>query len=124
MGRTTLRVELENTRNAIRKHRDMKGDDRCHLDDGELYSILPEGDTRPIVETAVDLNNCIKYIRCRQEGREYISPQRRIEELEIEVERLRLSRVELTHYLTQTSKELEQCKAKIAQLTSREELDL
>ncbi len=34
--------ELEKTRNAIRKHRDEKGHDRCWLDDQELYKILPE----------------------------------------------------------------------------------
>lgn len=28
---------------AIRKHRDAKGDDRCWLDDYQLYSVLPEG---------------------------------------------------------------------------------
>lgn len=28
---------------AIRKHRDEKGDDRCWLDDYQLYSVLPEG---------------------------------------------------------------------------------
>jgi hypothetical protein len=74
--------EVERLRAAIRKHRDERGDDRCHADDGELYSVLPEGDTRPARETAVTLENCAKYIECRQTGREYVSPQRRIEELE------------------------------------------
>jgi hypothetical protein len=67
---------------AIRKHRDYRGDDRCYQDDGELYKVLPEGDTRPPREVAVTLMNCEAYIRCRQQGREYVSPQRRIEELE------------------------------------------
>jgi hypothetical protein len=67
---------------AVRKHRDTRGDDRCHADDGELYAALPEGDTRPARETAVTLENCARYVECRQAGREYVSPQRRIEELE------------------------------------------
>lgn len=67
---------------AIRQHRDERGDDRCHADDGRLYAVLPEGDTRPERETAVTVENCQGYIACRQTGREYVSPQRRIEELE------------------------------------------
>ena len=39
---------LEQTRYHLREHRDMRGDDKCHLDDHELYeATLPEGDTRP-----------------------------------------------------------------------------
>jgi hypothetical protein len=81
---------------AIRQHRDERGDDRCHADDGRLYAVLPEGDTRPERETAVTIENCQRYIECRQTGREYVSPQRRIEELEAEVVQLRqrLSAVE------------------------------
>lgn len=74
---------------AIRRHRDERGDDRCHADDGRLYAVLPEGDTRPEREAAVTLENCARYIECRQTGREYVSPQRRIKELEAEVARLR-----------------------------------
>ncbi len=82
---------------AIRRHRDERGDDRCHLDDGTLYAVLPEGDTRPDRETAVTLENCQRFIRNRQCGREYISPQVRIEELEAEV--ARLYRIETEHLL-------------------------
>lgn len=67
---------------AIRKHRDYRGDDRCHLDDAELYSALPEGDTRPAEEVAVTPENCLNFIACRQQGRTYVSPQRKIEQLE------------------------------------------
>lgn len=38
-----LVLVLENTRAAIRKHRDEKGHDRCWLDDLVLYRMLPEG---------------------------------------------------------------------------------
>lgn len=81
--------ELEKLRTAVRKHMHTRGDDRCHLDDGELYAALPEGDTRPERETAVTIENCHRFIDCRQRGREYVSPQRRIEELEAEVKRLK-----------------------------------
>ena len=70
---------------AIRKHRDMRGDDRCYQDDHDLYLILPEGDTRPETEVAVTIENCQRYIECRQSGREYVSPQRRIKDLEIQL---------------------------------------
>lgn len=83
--------EVERLRAAIRKHRDTRGDDRCFMDDAELYRVLPEGDTRPGRDTAVTLENCYRFIKLRQEGRgcEYVSPQRRIEELESEVARLK-----------------------------------
>ncbi len=71
---------------AIRKHRDMRGDDKCFQDDAELYGILTEGDTRPERDTAVTIENCQRYIECRQQGRDYVSPQRRIEELEAKVD--------------------------------------
>ena len=77
-----LAFERDRLRSAIRKHRDYRGDDRCFADDHELYCVLPEGDTRPARETAVTIENCAKFIECRQQGREYVSPQRRIEELE------------------------------------------
>ncbi len=52
---------------AIRKHRDTEGEDRCWKTDDELYKVLPEGknnaDTR-IEEPLVMLNKCIRYIKC------------------------------------------------------------
>lgn len=81
-------AEVENLRAAIRRHRDYRGDDRCCGDDHELYCALPEGDTRPERETLVTIENCQHFIECRQTGREYVSPQRRIEELEKENARL------------------------------------
>ncbi len=82
-------VGLEDLKLAVRKHMNTRGDDRCFQDDHELYLALPEGDTRPDWEVAVTLENCTRYIECRQQGREYVSPQRRIEELEAEVKDLR-----------------------------------
>lgn len=67
---------------AIRKHRDEKGDNRCWLDDDELYKVLPEGYTPPKRDQAVELDNCKKYIDCRHNpGTEYVSPDKEIERL-------------------------------------------
>lgn len=67
---------------AIRKHRDYRGDDRCWLDDEELYRVLPEGYTPPQRDGAVELENCKRFIECRRNPKtEYVSPQREIEEL-------------------------------------------
>lgn len=94
--------EVARLQNAIRRHRDHRGDDRCYQDDAELYTVLPEGDTRPARETAVTIENCQRYIECRQQGREYVSPQRRIEELEAEVARLRHALARSNYEITQT----------------------
>jgi hypothetical protein len=72
--------------NAIRKHRDQKGDDRCYEDDYELYKSLPEGYIPPISAVGIDLNLCAKYQQCRQDPRiEYVSPQKQIEEQNIRI---------------------------------------
>lgn len=96
-------TEVKLLRTSIRKHRDYRGDDRCHLDDGELYAVLPEGDTRPEKDTAVTIENCQRFIECRQIGREYVSPQRRIEELEVEVRSLQAQLDLQQHYLSRES---------------------
>lgn len=68
---------------AIRKHRDQRGDDRCWLDDEELYAILPEGFKPLIRDSGVELERCKKFIECRHNpATQYISPQRKIDELE------------------------------------------
>ncbi len=69
--------------NAIRRHRDQRGDDRCWLDDEELYRELPEGYQPPQRDSCVELEMCRKYIASRHNKNTiYVSPQRRIEELE------------------------------------------
>lgn len=79
-------LEVERLRNAIRQHRDARGDDRCWLDDEELYRTLPEGYTPPERDTAVELSRCEAFIRNRQNpATVYVSPQRRIDELESEL---------------------------------------
>ena len=43
--------EINRLRDAIRKHRDQRSDD------GELYAVLPEGDTRLLGNTTVLVEN-------------------------------------------------------------------
>jgi hypothetical protein len=68
--RMKLKSEIKRLRNAIRQHRDQKLDDRCWMDDYELYEVLPEG----IDPSYVDLRllpkeemrrNCDRFIECR-----------------------------------------------------------
>lgn len=81
---------IEQLEAAIRSHRDQRGDDRCWIDDETLYRVLPEGYTPPLRDSSVELALCAKYIECRHNPlTEYVSPQRRIEELEREVEQYR-----------------------------------
>lgn len=76
-------AELEQ---AIRQHRNARGDDRCWMDDEELYNVLPEGYTPPARDTSVELALCQKFIHNRHHPQtEYVSPQRRIEKLEAEI---------------------------------------
>ena len=90
----SLHGEIEALETAIRRHRDYRGDDRCYLDDRELYAVLPEGYEPPAKDTAVTLAQCERFIACRQDpATEYVSPQRRIEELEAAC-RLALARIE------------------------------
>jgi hypothetical protein len=75
---------------AVREHRDQRGDDRCWRDDRKLYAALPEGYTPPAADTEIELDNCRRYIASRQDpATAYVSPQRRIEELEAEVAALK-----------------------------------
>lgn len=71
MNEQELRSEIERLRNAIRKHRDQRLDDRCWMDDFELYEVLPEG----IEPSYVDLRllpkeemmrNCERFVDCRR----------------------------------------------------------
>lgn len=87
-GKETQRAEV--LENAIRSHRDARGDDRCWMDDEELYRALPEGYTPPARDTAVELHLCERFILNRHNPHtRYTSPQRRIEELETELQRYR-----------------------------------
>ena len=84
--------EVERLRAGIRRLRDewLRGDDKCWKDLETCFALLPEGYTPPARDTCVELENCKRYIAsCHDPRVQYTSPQRRIEELESEVEQLR-----------------------------------
>lgn len=88
---------------AIRDVRDQRGDDRCWKDLEKLYSLLPEGYVPPARDESVEIENCIRYIRsCHDPRTTYVSPQRRIEELEAELKQLRLRLLDMQVAVTQT----------------------
>lgn len=83
-------AERNRLREAIRKHRDQRGDDRCWLDDEELYKVLPEGYTPPARDSRVELRYCERYIASRHNpATTYVSPEREIEQLKAELNQLR-----------------------------------
>jgi hypothetical protein len=102
--------ELDRLRAAIRAHRDQQGDDRCHLDDYELYRALGE----PIPEHACRLNDpavmradCDRYIAYRHDpAKEYLSPQREIDRLTAENADLRQRLEAAYHRIGQQSDQL------------------
>src|SRR5580658_2464585 len=74
--------EIERLQDAIRQHRDERGDDRCWADDERLYAVLPEGYTPPVREVAVELENCKRFLECRRNPKtEYVSSQVEIDRL-------------------------------------------
>ena len=68
---------------AIRKHRDQRGDDRCWLDDAELYAVLGEPyETPKLAEPCEMMANCVRFIKSRHNPEvPYVSPEREIEQL-------------------------------------------
>jgi hypothetical protein len=91
---------------AVRRHRDYRGDDRCYMDDEELYRALPEGYTPPAREVAVELENCRRYLECRRNpATEYVSPQREIERLAAENDALRAEVARLSRVVAEAEGE-------------------
>lgn len=95
-------VQLET---AIRRHRDARGDDRCWLDDTELYETLGEplepgaGELPP---RAAFLENCERYWECRRSRltEEVKGPQGRwVSRAELErMTAMRYALINLTHH--------------------------
>jgi HAMP domain-containing protein len=85
-ARDRILAEFARLEDAIREHRDQRGDDRCWLDDYKLYEALGE----PIPDHACRLDDpetmleyCRKFIGSRHDpAKGYLSPQREIERLE------------------------------------------
>lgn len=62
-----LRAEIIRLRDAIRSHRDQRGDDRCWLDDEKLYAALPDGiPAKTQLDQELMLKNCARFIGTRQ----------------------------------------------------------
>jgi NTP pyrophosphatase (non-canonical NTP hydrolase) len=81
-----FRKQLNTLYEAIRKIRDVRGDDRCWMDYEVLFALLPEGYTPPKRDETVELELCKQFIRsCHDPKVNYVSPQRRIEVLEGEL---------------------------------------
>ena len=89
-----LEQRVKELEDAIRKHRDQKYDDRCWMDDLELYKVL--GEEIPVGQNQLDspcemMANCVKFISSRHNpALEYRSPNREIERLENEIKELKL----------------------------------
>lgn len=84
-----LRAELEKLREAVKKHHDQRADDRCFLDDAELYAAagLESADVRVGDKDAM-LENCKRFLAQRCEGG---GPWKSYAELEAENAHLRAS---------------------------------
>jgi len=86
------RVESEKTkfRHAIRNHRDQRGDDRCYLDDAELYSVLGESEAVTVLPPKeVFLANCARFHASRQKpGEKYETEEERHQDLKTKVAEL------------------------------------
>ena len=82
----TERQRAEAAEAAIRKHRDQKADDRCWMDDLELYALLPEEGTADnrVGDKEAMLANCRRFIERRCEGGHwpsYTDLEKRVAEL-------------------------------------------
>jgi hypothetical protein len=69
MSLEELQTEAKRLRDAIRYHRDQKGDDRCWVDDLRLYEALPEPPTNydpTLPPEDVFLANCKRFCQSRQ----------------------------------------------------------
>ena len=78
-----LREEIAELHAAIAKHRDQKADDRCWMDDQELYKVLGDGnlgDCR-VGDQSEMLRNCQRFIEKRTEGGGWVSYAMMEEEL-------------------------------------------
>lgn len=87
-----LSAEVEKLRNAIEKHRNQKADDRCWMDDDELYSALNDGIKcdRRVGSTIAMQQNCERYIRnrCERGGpwKSYVELEAEIKELKRQID--------------------------------------
>lgn len=66
-----VQAERDRFGDAIRNHRDQRGDDRCYLDDAELYAVLGEGPAVTVLPPReAFLANCARFHASRQDPSE------------------------------------------------------
>lgn len=103
------RFEVVRLRNAIREHRAQKADDRCWLDDVELYSALCDGqmpDPR-VGDKAAMLANCSRFIERRCIGGKwptYVELEMALRTLIEEIDRWEASVVKIVPSFTRARK--------------------
>ncbi len=97
-------IEYYRLRDAIRKHRDQKADDRCVFDDEELYAALDEAVPcdRRVGDKDAMLQNCKRFIETRCEGGGWAS----YAELEEQLETTRSRLDDLNNFLVGRTKVL------------------
>lgn len=68
--KSTDELRIQELEDAIRKHRDQKGDDRCWMDDQELYAVLNDGNLgdNTVGDQEKMLKNCQRYVQLRCKG--------------------------------------------------------
>jgi hypothetical protein len=94
----SLAYEVKRLQEAIRTHRDARGDDRCWLDDQALYAALPEG-TQPNTTLPPEekfLANCRRFWQARQNpGCPYETEEDRRRALDAELREAKIERAQL-----------------------------
>lgn len=85
-----LLAKIAGLENAIREHRDQRGDDRCWLDDERLYAVLPDHTANTALpDKATFLKNCERFWKCRQvTGDHYETVAEIVEPLKATIQRL------------------------------------
>jgi len=88
-----LRKRITELKNAIIKHRSQKADDRCWMDDQELYKVLNDGDLgdNHVGDPEKMLSNCKRFIQNRCQGGKWTDYQT----LELHIEALKTEVLEL-----------------------------
>lgn len=73
--RNDLHARVKVLEDAIKNHRDQKADDRCWMDDDELYGVLCDGQAsdRRVGDKESMLRNCARFIERRCEGGHWLS---------------------------------------------------
>lgn len=124
-ARRDLEAEVERLKAAIREHRDQRGDNRCWLDDLNLYTALGEGTSDPWI---TELPTCSEFLQsCRRYWQQRQAPECRMAEdalgemtiaqLEAECKRLTLLNEDKHRHIQAYCKAADEDRAVIGRLT-------